>query len=142
VVWAIDREHLRNYLVPRDCPRVTFHRIPTSTDEDVATFLHSTSAVVAIESEWLPRVEGCTLYCYALPSTTFECIDEGAGYYISRQAVTPTRVEIVRDPISALRALGAELRTLDDLWPLHDAVVASSLQFSMIRMRNAKPRVT
>jgi hypothetical protein len=142
VVWAIDREHLRNYLVPRDCPRVTFYRLPTSTARDVATFLRSTSAVVAIESAWLPRVERCTLFCYAMPSTTFECIDEGAGYYISRQAVSPAGVEIVRDPISELRALGAELRILDDLWSLHDAVVASSLQFSMIRMRNAKPRTT
>ena len=24
VVWAIDEERLRNYLVPRDCPRVTY----------------------------------------------------------------------------------------------------------------------
>ncbi len=25
VVWAIDDARLRNYLVPRDCPRVTFY---------------------------------------------------------------------------------------------------------------------
>jgi hypothetical protein len=27
-----------------------------------------------------------------------------------------------------------------DVWHLHDAVAASSLRFSMIRMRNAAPR--
>ena len=24
VVWAIDADHLRNYLLPRECPRVTY----------------------------------------------------------------------------------------------------------------------
>lgn len=139
VVWAVDREHLRNYLLPRDCPRVTYYRIPTSTAEDVAKYLGASPAVVAIESEWLPRIRDHTLYCYSMPSTTFECIDPGAGYYISRQSVTPDAIKVIRDPIGALRASGAELRTVDNLWPLHDAVATSSLQFSMIRMRNAKP---
>jgi hypothetical protein len=25
LVWAIDEDHLRNYLLPRECPRVTFY---------------------------------------------------------------------------------------------------------------------
>lgn len=33
------------------------------------------------------------------------------------------------------------LRVVPSLWPLHDAVVVSTLQFSMIRMRNAQSRV-
>jgi Family of unknown function (DUF6886) len=32
------------------------------------------------------------------------------------------------------------LRVMPSLWQLHDAVVASTLQFSIIRMRNAQPR--
>ena len=140
VVWAIDRGHLRNYLLPRDCPRVTYYRIPTSTDEDVARYLGASSAVVAIESEWLPRLRRCTLYCYGMPPNTFECIDEGAGYFVSRRPVTPDGIETIQDPIRAIAASGAALRTMDGLWPLHDAVAKSSLQFSMIRMRNAKPR--
>lgn len=31
-------------------------------------------------------------------------------------------------------------RALPSLWELHDAVAASTLVFSMIRMRNAEPR--
>ena len=142
VVWAIDQEHLRNYLLPRDCPRVTYYRIPSSSDEDVAKYLGSSSAVVAIENDWLARLQSCTLYCYALPSRTFECIDDGAGYFVSREPVTPDSVDTIQDPVSALTATGATLRTVGDLWPLHDAVAKSTLQFSMIRMRNAKPRVT
>jgi Family of unknown function (DUF6886) len=33
------------------------------------------------------------------------------------------------------------LRVMPTLWPLRDAVVASTLQFSIIRMRNAALRV-
>ena len=29
VVWAVDDEKVRNYLVPRDCPRVTYYAEPT-----------------------------------------------------------------------------------------------------------------
>ena len=35
---------------------------------------------------------------------------------------------------------GVELRVLPSLWPLRDAVVASSPQLSLIRMRNAAAR--
>jgi hypothetical protein len=140
VVWAIDEDHLRNYLLPRDCPRVTFYGIPTSTQEDVAQYLGTNPAVVAIESGWLQRVRSCTLYCYQMSPTTFECIDEGAGYFVSRQPVLPVSVESIQNPIHSIEASGAELRTVDNLWPLYDAVAASSLQFSMIRMRNAKAR--
>jgi hypothetical protein len=49
-------------------------------------------------------------------------------------------VDIINDPISALATRGADLRVVDNLWPLRDAVVESSLQFSIIRMRNARLR--
>jgi len=54
--------------------------------------------------------------------------------------VEPVRVEVFDDLVGELRKRGAELRLVPNLWPLRDAVVASSLQFSMIRMRNALPR--
>jgi hypothetical protein len=69
-------------------------------------------------------------------------MDECAGYFVSRVAVTPVRVEVFDDPVAALRQRGAALRLESNLWPLRDAVAASSLLFSMIRMRNALPRDT
>ena len=138
VVWAIDQAHLRNYLLPRQCPRVTYYASPKSTTEDIVKYLGASAAVVAIESAWLERVKACRLYCYRMPPDTFECIDEGAGYFVSRQSVVPIGVEIIQDLISALALTGAELRVVDSLWPLHDAIAASTLQFSMIRMRNAR----
>jgi len=140
VVWAIDAQRLRNYLVPRDCPRVTYYAGPATTSADVDRFLGASPAVIAVEQGWLDRLRSCRLYCYHLPAETFECLDECAGYFVSRGAVVPARVEVVEDALSALWQRGVELRLLSNLWPLRDAVVASTLQFSMIRMRNAQPR--
>jgi Family of unknown function (DUF6886) len=140
VVWAVDEEHLRNYLLPRECPRVTYYAGRETTDADVERFLASSTAVIAVEREWVERLRSCRLYCYRMPPETFECIDECAGYFVSRVPVTPLGVEIVDDLMSELLRRGVEVRIVPNLWPLRDAVVASSLQFSMIRMRNAEPR--
>ena len=142
VVWAIDTDHLRNYLVPRDCPRVTYYAGRETTPADVQRFLGSSLAVVAVEGGWLERLRSCRLYCYHLPPETFECLDECAGYFVSREPVVPAYVEVFDDPIAELLKRGVELRFVPSLWPLRDAVVASSLQFSIIRMRNAMPRAT
>ena len=139
-VWAIDAARLRNYLVPRECPRVTYYAGAETTPEDVERFLGPSPAVVAVESGWLGRLRSCRLYCYHLPPETFECVDECAGYFVSRAAVAPVRVEVVSDPLAELLGRGVELRFVPNLWPLHDAVAASTLRFSMIRMRNALPR--
>ena len=140
VVWAIDGERLRNYLLPRDCPRVTYYAGPNTTAADRERFLGSSAAVVAIERRWLERLRRCRLYCYHLPADTFECADECAGYFVSQMPVQPTWVEIIDDAIAALMRRRVELRVLPTLWPLRDAVLESSLQFSMIRMRHARPR--
>ena len=44
--------------------------------------------------------------------------------------------------LAALAGRGVELRFVPTLWSLHDAEVSSTLQFSIIRMRNALPRPT
>jgi hypothetical protein len=142
VVWAIDACRLRNYLVPRECPRVTYYAGRETTAADVERFLGSSPAVVAVESGWLERLRSCRLYCYHLPPETFECLDECAGYFVSRVPVVPARVEVFDDPVAELLKRGVELRFVPNLWALRDAVVASSLQFSLIRMRNALPRPT
>jgi hypothetical protein len=141
MVWAIDRKHLRNYLLPRDCPRVTFYARPDSDPEDVTRLLAgSTAAVIAIESGWLPALLRQRLYCYEFSPDTFTIADAGAGYYISREPVTPRSVTPIDDLLGALLQQQVELRIMPSLWKLHDAVIASTLQFSIIRMRNARPR--
>jgi hypothetical protein len=140
VVWAIDAARLRNYLLPRDCPRVTYYAGPGTTAADVERFLGSSPAVVAVEGAWLERLRSCRLYCYHLPPETFECLDECAGYFVSRLPVVPAQAQLIEDVPAALLGRGVELRFLPELWALRDAVVSSTLRFSVIRMRNAAPR--
>jgi hypothetical protein len=136
-VWAIEHAKLRNYLLPRDCPRVTFEAGLETTAADAARFLNGSPAVVAVESAWWERIRTCRLCCYHLPPATFRCFDECAGYYVSRVDVRPLRSETIEDCVAELLRRGVELRLVPDLWPLHAAVVASTLRYSIIRMRNA-----
>ena len=144
VVWAIDAAHLHNYLLPRDCPRVTFFiraDHPNAADEPL---LLGTSAarVIAVESGWLDRIRHASLFCYELSAAGFTCIDANAGYFVSREPVTPLRVRKVGDPLLELTSQDVELRVMPSLWKLHDAVIASArVSYSIIRMRNAQPRM-
>jgi uncharacterized protein DUF6886 len=65
-----------------------------------------------------------------------------AAYWISERATTPIACTEIDDALRALTARAVELRVVSSLWPLRDAVVASSLGFSIIRMRNAAQRTS
>jgi hypothetical protein len=66
-------------------------------------------------------------------------LDEGAGYYISRRAAVPLSETKIDDILGALLEHNIELRIMASLWELREAVIHSTLQFSIIRMRNARP---
>jgi uncharacterized protein DUF6886 len=139
LVWAIDEEHVPAYWFPRECPRATFWVGPKTTVEDAA-WLNGATRVHVIEWDWWERFRAARVYLYALPPETFTVHNEGAGYYISRETVRPlARVE-VGDLVRKHMDAGIELRVTNDLWPLWDRVVASSLSFSGIRLRNARQR--
>jgi hypothetical protein len=142
VVWAITGERAAHYRFPRDCPRVCFWALPTSDPAEVAFLLGATAAptVIAVEGAWLDRIRACRLYAYRLPADTFVLHDAAAGYHVSREPVVPLSVEPVGDLLAALVAAGVELRLTPSLWPLHRALAASTLGFSMIRLRNAAPQ--
>jgi hypothetical protein len=59
---------------------------------------------------------------------------------VSLHPVTPIAQRVVVDPAAELFERRVELRVLPSLWELRDAVAQSSLGFSIIRMRNARPR--
>lgn len=142
VVWAIDHEHLPHYLLPRDCPRVAY-RIGSGTGAADRTALFGDGPeqrVIAVESAWRDRVEATTLHVYAFAPGPFRLADAIAGYHHARESVAPAGVTPVTNLPAAIRARGLRLRWVDDLWPLRDRVVASSTEFSIIRLRNAAPR--
>jgi len=139
-VWAVAESHLVNFLTPRDCPRITFRAGPQTSLADCERFLLGAEKVVAFEAVWLPRLNACRLHIYEMPRDTFQEALPDAGYWISREAVTPLGVDVRGGLLQALGAAGAEVRILTDFWPLYDAVKESSLQFSILRKRNARPR--
>lgn len=143
VVWAIEETHLPNYFLPRDCPRVCFWPDEQTTFADRERFFASTDAerVIAVESRWYQQISETTLYLYELPSDGFELQDANARYWVARRSVRPRSVTPITGLFKALLDDGrVELRFMPTLWPLYDAVAASTLGFSIIRMRNAQPR--
>jgi hypothetical protein len=141
VVFAVSGKLLHNYLLPRDCPRVTFYPTDKTTAADKAEFMGNSLAdyMVIVESEWYKRIQEATLILYEFPADEFHLVDECAGYYVSYKAITPLAVHTVKDVMTAMLERNVELRFTPTLTNMADAVKSSSLNFSLIRMRNAKP---
>lgn len=136
LVWAIDTRHLPLYWFPRDCPRATFWAIESTTDDDAERFLDGdrTRRVHVIESGWLERMRSARLHAYRLPERPFEPDDR---YWTSTEAVEPLGVVELGDLLALHARARIELRIAPALYPLWDAVAASTLDFSGIRLRNA-----
>jgi hypothetical protein len=142
-VWAVGYVALSNYLAPRDCPRVIVRCGSQTSPADKARFFGESeaSAIMTIEHKWLAAMNETKLTLYAFEAgPRWELFDVNAAYYLSRCSVTPVARHIVENPAAAMAANGTELRVIDNLWPLIDAVVASTMRFSIIRKRNALPR--
>ena len=117
LVWAIDEAHLPNFLTPRDCPRVTFHIRPETTEDDRRRFFSSDTVhhAVIIEHDWFDRMRTTTLYLYEFDPSDFVMQDEIAGYYIAATAQTPIARHVIDDLPGELIARGVELRITDNL---------------------------
>lgn len=140
LVWAIDDTHAPLYFFPRECPRIAFWRLPTSTDEDIDRLMGTTAAkrVIAVESAWLTRIRATVLHAYRLSSDGFVS-HEDYGAYVSRRTVVPEAVYPVGDLLERLGERDVELRITPSLWPLRRELLKATLHYSMIRMRNAAP---
>lgn len=138
VVWAVAETHLANYLVARDCPRVAIRRGPQTTQADAERYFNAGSpeVIVYIEAPWFERAQQA-LWLYETPSATFRCADANAGYFVSSEPVVPLSCLHVASPLAELVARGAELRIVPRLRPVAQSVAASSVSFSIIRLRHA-----
>jgi len=137
LVWATDEEHQATYLFPRDCPRILMWQTTSTTEEDKRLWWgeRDCSMIAHVEWEWLRRIYDQTLYRYQLPPDSFEYIEDG-WMWVSKEAVTPVRVDRIDDLLGALRELNVELRVMDSLLPLRQ-LWTTSLHVSGIRLRNA-----
>ena len=142
LVWAINERCLPNFFTPRECPRVTFHVGEGTTEEDIERFFSSSCRwCVAIEHAWVERMRGTTLHLYEFNPANFVLQDACAGNYVSEKIETPIGKTRIDDLFGALFARGIEVRLINNLWILRDAVVNSTLEFSICDMWNAQPRM-
>jgi hypothetical protein len=145
-VWAVDAVNAPSYWFPRDCPRAMAWVGPDTTVDDRERILGPGGGerVHAVEYAWLERIRNARLYAYRLPGARFRPFGTPRPHaMVAESTVDPLGPpEPVGDLLPLHAAAGIQLRVLTNLWTFFDAVVASSLDFSGIRLRNAQPRRT
>lgn len=139
LVYAIDADHSPLYYLPHDCPRVCYWLLQTTTQEDRERYYANVTAskVIVIESAWVPRLQSVTLYRYTFDSEHLTATGDH-GVYVSRNTIVPLRVEPLGNLLEQLTQSDVELRICPSLVPIGQAIVKTTLHFSLIRMRNAQ----
>lgn len=143
-VWALDADQAPSYWFPRQCPRAMAWTVQTTTaaDRDRIIGAGCGDRVHAIEYGWLDAFLAVELYAYRLPAAAFLPIGEPVPHaMVATEVVEPLGPA---EPVGNLLRLhdeaGIQLRVLANLWRFWDEVIASTVQFSGIRLRNARPR--
>ncbi len=119
-VWAVDAEHAPSYWFPRQCPRVLAWPGPetTAADRERVAGPGGGDRVDAVEYGWLERLRT-----------------------IAERAVDPLGPpEPVGDLLERHAEAGIQVRVLPEVRTFFDAVVASTMRFSGIRLHHARPR--
>jgi hypothetical protein len=133
LVWAVDQPHAPLFWFPRDCPRIAVWTDDGGPAERLGT---AASRVHGIEARWLDRVRRCELYAYRLAPAAFTPWPDADGYWVAREVQLALGVAPVGDLLERHRSRAIELRVLEDLRPLREAVLGSGYRFSMCRMAN------
>ncbi|HLH99983.1 MAG TPA: hypothetical protein VKV06_04305 [Acidimicrobiales bacterium] len=143
LVWAVDTRHAPMYWFPRNCPRGCIWPVSTTTSEDRERFFGpggGADRVHVLEGRWLEQMRRCRLWAYRLPKATFRPDAGAGGYWVSDRPVDPEPPVAVGDLLDLHVAAGIEVRVVPSLAPWWRAVVASTVEFSGIRLANAVPR--
>jgi hypothetical protein len=140
-VWAIDSRHAPMFWFPRDCPRGCIWLVSTTTEEDREAFFGQSASdrIHVMESGWFSRMRTASLFAYRLPPESFRPHDVVGGYWVSDQTLQPEERVVVDDLVERHAQAGIELRVTPSLWPFWRRAVASTVEFSGHRLRNAAP---
>jgi hypothetical protein len=137
-VWAVDLAQSPAYWFPRQCPRAMAWATPSTTAADRELILGvNAERVHVIEYGWIAAMTSAELYTYHFDEADFRPFGDHA--YVADHEVRPQGPpDLVRDLFELHDQAGIELRIVTDLRPWWDRVIASSVQFSGIRLRNAR----
>lgn len=138
LVWAVDTRHAPMLWFPRECPRGCIWPVSSTTTSDRECFFGQSEAtrIHVIEGDWLERMRACDLYAYRFPADTFMPYEVG-GYWVSDQPVDAIERVDVGDLLGRRAAARIELRVTPSIWPFWRRAVASAVEFSGSRLRNA-----
>jgi hypothetical protein len=142
-VWAVDHTRAPDYWFPRECPRAMAWTDPGTSPDDRDRIIGAGCGdrVHAVEYGWLDAIRTVRLFGYRLPAGPFRPISEDGHAHVAVEPVEPLGPpEPVGDLLRCHAEAGIQLRVLDNLWPFWDMVTASTVGFSGIRLRNARPR--
>ncbi|GAA3284278.1 hypothetical protein Dvina_21990 [Dactylosporangium vinaceum] len=140
-VWAVDAARAPDYWFPRQCPRAMAWVTPDTLDADRERICGPGGGerVHAIEFGWLDALRTTRLYAYRFAASEFRPFRAHAQ--VAEATVVPLGPpEPVGDLVECHARAGIQLRVLANLWAFWDAVTASTMGFSGIRLRNAAPR--
>jgi hypothetical protein len=145
-VWAVDAVQAPSYWFPRQCPRAMAWTGPKTSDVDRDRIIGAGCGdrVHAIEYAWWEAMQTTKLFAYRFAADQFRPFASAGAAPHARVAVTPVVPLGPPAPVGNLidchARAGIQLRLLDNLWPFWDEVTVGSLEFSGIRLRNARPR--
>jgi hypothetical protein len=142
-VWAVGYDRCPDYWFPRQCPRAMAWVTSSTSDNDRHRILGpgGGTRVHAVEFGWIEAMRSAKLWAYRLPAAAFRPIGDPPHALVMQQTLEPLAApEPVGDLFALHEQAGIQLRVLENLWPFWDEVIASTLGFSGIRLRNARPR--
>jgi hypothetical protein len=116
--------------------------VAETSEEDVERFLLGDPSlrVHLVQTDWLAAMRSTRVVAYRLPPETFKQYGRAAGYWVSREPVTPLDLVELGDFLDKHADAGIELRIVPKLWPTWREVIGSTLGFSGIRLRNLDAR--
>lgn len=144
-VWAVDAQRSPDYWFPRQCPRAMTWVGPRTTDQDRQRILgpSGSARVHAIEYGWIEAISKVELFAYRFDAREFQPMQGDEAYptaFVCTHEVKPLGPpERVGDLWQLHDEAGIEVRVLPQLHSFWSVVVESSLEYSGIRLRNARP---
>ena len=115
-----------------------FWATATTAPEDAA-LLEGSTRVHLVESAWIEQLRSTRVVAYRLPHEMFAPNPNVGGYWLSCEAVVPVELVELGDLVELHARSRIALRVVENLWPTWRCVVASSLEYSGIRLHNALP---